>query len=97
MELFQARPGTLWCGLTQFIGNLSLSVSRCLFLSVSLALIPYNGRKYLSSSSSCWTFLCGTVVWMCRERREGGREGGKYVSHRLGELAVVLEEEEEGQ
>lgn len=62
-------------------------------LSLSLSL-PYNGRKYLNSSSSCWTFLCGTVVWMCREReRERRRVGGKYVSHSLGEVAVVLEEE----
>lgn len=58
----------LWSGLTQFIRNLSLSLSP--------SYIPYNERKYLSSSSSNSTFLCGVYgvdVWGER-KKEGGSE-----------------------
>ena len=39
---------------------------------------------------SCVGLQCGCVV----RGRSRGRVGGKYVSHSLGEVAVVSEEEE---
>lgn len=59
--------------------------------ALSPSYVPYDGMKYPSFLSSHSTFLCGIVVSMCREG-EGGVQV-KYVSHRLGEVAVVLEEE----
>lgn len=69
VELFQAHLGTLWSGLTHFIGNVSLSLS----VSVSpYTFLTMGGNISVPpphASPSCVGLKCG-----CVEGEEGGRE-----------------------